>query len=99
MRPDFAEATLMHIYRGGSVRDHLLTGYRNSFAAVVLRQLQDKGFRDGMQVRIQSAPFTAADSRRSHCLRQLSADDETTAGGSRSRHTLSHADQAVICPL
>ena len=49
VRPDFAEATLMHVYRGGSVRDHLLASYRNSFAAIVLRQLQDKGFRDGMQ--------------------------------------------------
>ena len=40
---------MMHVYRGGSVRDHLLASYRNSFAAVVLRQLQDKGFRGGMQ--------------------------------------------------
>ena len=51
----------MHIYRGGSVRDHLLTSYRNSFAAVVLRQLQDKGFRDGMQARSQMTPFAGAE--------------------------------------
>ena len=44
----------MHIYRGGSVRDHLLSSYRNSFAAIVLRQLQDKGFRDGMQAGIRN---------------------------------------------
>ena len=51
MRPDFAEAALMRAYRSASVRDHLLARYRNAFAAIVLTQLQNKGFRDGMQVR------------------------------------------------
>ena len=58
----------MHVYRGGSVRDHLLASYRNSFAAVVLRQLQDKGFRDGMQARVRSLwqIVAAADWDRTH---------------------------------
>ena len=51
VRPDFAEAALMRAYRSSSVRDHLLARYRNAFAAIVLAQLQNKGFKDGMQVR------------------------------------------------
>ena len=50
VRPDFAEASLMHAYRTSSMRDHLLARYRNAFAAIVLAQLRNKGFKDGMQV-------------------------------------------------
>ena len=41
----------MRAFGGASVRDHLLARYRNAFAAIVLKQLQSKGFRDGMQAR------------------------------------------------
>ena len=50
MRPDFAEASLMHAYRTSSMRDHLLARYRNAFAAIMLAQLRNQGFKDGMQV-------------------------------------------------
>ena len=50
VRPDFAEAALMRAYRSSSMRDHLLARYRNAFAAIVLAQLRNKGFKDGMQV-------------------------------------------------
>ena len=41
----------MRAYKGSSMRDHLLARYRNAFAAIVLAQLRNKGFKDGMQVR------------------------------------------------
>ena len=40
----------MHAYRTSSMRDHLLARYRNAFAAIVLAQLRNQGFKDGMQV-------------------------------------------------
>jgi hypothetical protein len=55
VRPDFAEAALMRAFRSASVRDHLLARYRNAFAAIVLTQLQNKGFKDGMQARALTA--------------------------------------------
>ena len=49
VRPDFTEAAFARSPFGKSLRDHLLSRYRNAFAAIVLTQLQIKGWQKGMQ--------------------------------------------------
>ena len=41
---------------GKSLRDHLLSRYRNAFAAIVLTQLRIKGWQKGMQARAVVPP-------------------------------------------
>jgi hypothetical protein len=49
VRPDFTEAAFSRSPFGQSLRDHLLSHYRNALAAVVLTQLQNQGWQKGMQ--------------------------------------------------
>ena len=51
VRPLYAELALKQRMSAGSVADHLLLRYRNSFASICLAQLEDKGFEDGVRVR------------------------------------------------
>lgn len=50
VRPSFVEASLRRTPVRARASDHLLVAYKAALLAVLQAQLDDRGFRDGMQV-------------------------------------------------
>ncbi len=90
----------MHAYRTSSMRDHLLARYRNAFAAIVLAQLRNQGFKDGMQVggpAERAANYSSAAQQSSRCQGLMSGKSARLPRVVRC-YGVQHACKYCLCP-